>query len=140
MSGNDRFDYGKAVDANCANCGVVQIPSTVQFIILCPLCNGDLIPNTADSHSQRRCTENREQNVILRDYNEDMENTPMSLAHLSLSTDENASGLPLKEHSEERSSLGKANTYTSKLSKTPTEGNDENGKNDLCQTCGRWSM
>ena len=64
----------------------------------------------------------------------------MSLAHLSLSTDENASGLPLEGHSEERSSLGKANTSTSKLSKTPTEGNDENGKNDVCQTCGRWSM
>ena len=152
MSGNEKFDYGKAVYANCANCGVVQIPSRVQFIILCPLCNGDLISNPSDSHSQRRCTDNREQSVIFQD-NEDTENTPLvplnedsaeldtlSLEHLSLSRDENASGLPLQERSEASLSQGKANTYSSKLSKTPTEGNDENGKNDVCQTCGRWSM
>lgn len=152
MSGNEKFDYGKAVYANCANCGVVQIPSRVQFIILCPLCNGDLISNPSDSHSQRRCTDNRKQSVIFQD-NEDTENTPLvplnedsaeldtlSLEHLSLSRDENASGLPLQERSEACLSQGKANTYSSKLSKTPTEGNDENGKNDVCQTCGRWSM
>ncbi|XP_022798277.1 uncharacterized protein LOC111336431 isoform X1 [Stylophora pistillata] len=149
MSGNERFDYGKAVQANCANCGVVQIPSRVSLNTSCPRCKGVLVLNTVDLHSQRRSTDNREQNLLLQDDNEDLENTTLapstedsaeldtvSLQHLSLATDENLSGLPLQESFEASSSRRKASTYPSKLSKTPTEGNDENGINGVCQTCG----
>lgn len=155
MDDTERFDYGKAVEATCANCGVVQIPSGGFSNISCPLCNGVIISSSStDSHSHMRSSDNRERNLLLQDDAEEINKISLgcrpedhsdftelvteSLGHLSIEC--TTSGLPLQESSEANLTLGQVQSHQSKLSKTPTEGNDENGNTDICQTCGTCTL
>ncbi len=153
-------NYGRAVEADCANCGVVQIPSRGFVNISCPICNGNLSTNSNNSHHSQviRSSDHREGYHPPQDDTEGMNpdsqegippNDPSmqlittSMQHLS--TENTTSGLPLQEGVGESlaigcpTSLGQVQSLWSKLSKTPTEGHDENGEPDNCRTCGTYS-
>ena len=164
-AGFDNFDYGKALEAECANCGVVQIPSRSFAKISCPTCNGNLTTTASNNshHSQViRSSDHREGFRLPEDDTEEMnlgseegigpsfrtEDPSMQAITTSfqeLSTENTTSGLPLQEGfggrltAECPSSLGRIQSLWSKFSKTPTEGHNENGEPDICRTCGTYT-
>lgn len=157
------FHYGRAVEAECPNCGDVQIPSNGFTNISCPICNGDLSTNNNSHHSQViRSSDHREGNLLPQDDTEEMgletqakisPSSPtedpsiqsLTASLLQVSTGNTASGVPLQEGFAESltfgypSSLERVQNSSGKLSKTPTEGHNKDGDLDICQTCGTWS-
>ena len=165
-AGFENFDYGRAVEAECASCGVVQIPSRSFANISCPKCNGELITNSNNSHHSQinprinRSSDHREGNLLPDNDTPEEANLLESQAGISpsdpsvqsittslqqLSTENTTSGLPLQEGVGESlsfkcpQSLRRSQNHWSKLSKTPTEGHDKNSESDFCQTCGTYA-
>ena len=155
------FRYGKAVEAECPNCGVVQIPSTGFNNISCPTCNGVLSVNNNSHHSQViRSSDHREGNLLPQDETEEMNQAEIripdppssptedsSLQSLTaslrqVSTEDTASGVPLQESFGESLTFGcppsleRVQKSSGKFSKTPTEGHSDKGDLDVCYTCG----
>lgn len=155
MNNNTRFDYGRAVEVECANCGVVQIPSRGFSNISCPICNGPISTNDNSHHRRiRRSSDGRELNLLLQDDDTElnwegqtevppctedssMQSITASMQHLS--TENATSGLPVQESSGDSLTVGCPSSLgqVGKLSKTPIEGFDEKGESDICQTCGK---
>lgn len=159
-AGLGNFDYGRAVEAECTNCGVVQIPSRGFENISCPICNGNLSMNSNNSHHSQviRSSDHREGYHPPQDDTEVMNldsqagippNDPsmqsITNSLQQLLTENTNSGLPLQEGVGESlsigcpQSLGRVQGLWSKLSKTPTEGHDENGEHEICRTCGTYT-
>lgn len=160
-AGLDNFDYGRAVEAECASCGVVQIPSRSFANISCPKCNRELTTKSNNSHHSQiyRSSDHREGNLLPDDDTPEEANLESQAGHSpsdpsvqsittsfqQLSTENTTSGLPLQESLGESlsfecpPSLGRSQNHWSKLSKTPTEGHDKNGESDICQTCGTYA-
>lgn len=156
MNNNTRFDYGRAVEVECANCGVVQIPSRGFSNISCPTCNGPISTNDNSHHRRiRRSSDGRELNLLLQDDDTELnwegqtevlpstedasiQSITASMQHLS--TENATSGLPVQESSGDSLTVGCPSSLgqVGKLSKTPIEGFlDEKGESDICQTCGK---
>lgn len=160
------FHYGRAVEAECPNCGDVQIPSTGFTNISCPKCNGVLSVNNNSHHSQVfRSSDHREGNLLPQDDKAEMNketqagirtpsppSTPtedpsiqsLTTSFLQVSTENTASGIPLQEGFDESltlscpPSLERVQKRFGKLSKTPSEGHNDDVL-DICHTCGKYS-
>lgn len=158
------FQYGSAVEAECPNCGDVQIPSTGFTNISCPICNGVLSVNNNSHHSQViRSSDHREGNLLLQDDTDEMNretqagiripylpSSPtedpsmqsLTASFLQVSTEHTASGVPLQEGFDESLTFGcppsleRVQQSSGKLSKTPSEGHNDDGVVDICHTCG----
>ena len=157
--------YGRAVEAVCPNCGVVQILSTGFTNISCPTCNGALAVNNNSHHSHViRSSDHREGNLLPQDDTEEMKqktqagipipdppSSPtedrsiqsLTASFLHVSTENTSSGVPLQEGFGESltfgcpSSLEQVQKSSGKLSKIPTEGHSEDGNVVyICRTCG----
>ena len=160
-AGFDNFDYGRAIEAECASCGVVQIPSRGLTNISCPTCNGELSTNSDNSHHSQvnRSSDQREGSLLPYDDTEEADQesrvghspSASSIQAITttlqqLSTEDTTSGIPLQEGFGESlsfvcpPSLGQNPSHWSKLSKTPTEGHDENEESNICQTCGKFAQ
>ena len=160
------FHYGRAVEAECPNCGVVQIPSTGFNNISCQTCNGVLSVNNNSHHSQVfRSSDHREGNLLPQDDTAEMNqetqagiripytpSTPtedpsiqsLTTSFQQVSTENTVSGIPLQEGFDESltlscpPSLEHVQKRSGKLSKTPSEGHND-GVVDICHTCGKYS-
>jgi len=157
------FHYGRAVEAECPNCGDVQIPSTGFTNISCPICNGVLSVNNNSHHSRvNRSSDHREGNLLPQDDTDEMNQETqagfripfpprrptedpsiqsLTASFLQVSTENTASGVPLQEGCDESLTFGCPSSLeqveqNTKLSKTPSEGHDEDGAVDICHTCG----
>ena len=152
------FDNGRAIEAERASCEVVQILSNFRGFtnISCPTCNGELSTNSNNSHHSQvnRSSDHREGNFLPWDDTEEanLESRgghspsdpfiqPITTSLQQFVNENTTKGLPQQEGFGESlsftcpPSLGQSPSHWSKLSKTPTEGHDENGESDICQAC-----
>ena len=155
------FHYGRAVEAECPNCGDVKIPSTGIANISCPTCNGVLSVNNNSHHSHVfRSSDHREGNLLPQDDTVEMNqetkagirSTPaedpsiqsLTASLVQVSTENTASRIPLQEGFDESLTFGfppsleRVQERFGKRSKTPSEGHND-GVVDICRACGKYS-